>query len=98
MTAQQMEIRRLKEDVIKLQSQCNSMQVQMERLLEKKKGFFKWKKFGMLPSFKGVNVVQKVEEVEEEELESGRETPHDIKTKLMIRSAKPPPKWRKSMS
>lgn len=89
----------MKEDIIRLQSQCNSMQLQMERLVEKKKGFFKWKMFGILPSFKGVNVVQKIEKVEEEEVEfAGRETPHDIKTKLVIRGTKTPPKWRKSMS
>ncbi|XP_059456836.1 coleoptile phototropism protein 1 [Corylus avellana] len=95
MTANQMEIRRLKEDVVRLQSQCNSMQVQIERLVGKKKGFFKWKKFG-LPSFKGVDVIHKIEEVDEES-EFGKETPLGIKTKL-VRGKTPPPKWRKSMS
>lgn len=96
MTGQQREIRRLKEDVLRLQSQCSSMQLQIERLVEKKKGFFKWKKFGMPSLTKGgVNVVQKIEEVEEE-VEFGRETPMDIKTKLV--KGKTPPKWRKSMS
>ncbi|XP_062089784.1 root phototropism protein 3 [Humulus lupulus] len=58
-SVQQMEIKRLKDDVLRLQSQCNSMQIQMERLLEKKKsssssssGFFKWKKFGFVSSLK----------------------------------------------
>ncbi|XP_004506887.1 root phototropism protein 3-like isoform X2 [Cicer arietinum] len=44
MNIQQMEIKKLKEDVHRLQSQCNTMQVQMERMVEKKKGFFKWSK------------------------------------------------------
>ncbi|PON66394.1 NPH3 domain containing protein [Parasponia andersonii] len=73
MSVQQMEIRRLKDDVLMLQSQCNSMQVQMERLLDHKKrssnsssssGFFKWRKFGFVPSFKtstSVSVVEKID-------------------------------------
>ncbi|KAE9467767.1 hypothetical protein C3L33_00306, partial [Rhododendron williamsianum] len=47
MTAQQMEIKRLRDDVLKLQSLCFSMQGQIERMSEKKnKGFFRWKKSG----------------------------------------------------
>ncbi|KAL2463089.1 Phototropic-responsive NPH3 family protein [Forsythia ovata] len=44
MNAQQMEIKRLKEDVLRLQSQCMAMEGQIERLLEKKKGLINWKK------------------------------------------------------
>ena len=72
------------------------MQVQIERLVGKKKGFFKWKKFGLPSLIKGVDVIQKIEEVDEDS-GLGRETPLDIKTKLM-RGKTPPPKWRKSMS
>ncbi|GFP96785.1 BTB/POZ domain-containing protein at5g48800 [Phtheirospermum japonicum] len=43
-TPQRMEIRRLKEDVLRLQSQCMKMEKQIEKLLEKKKGFFSWKR------------------------------------------------------
>ncbi|XP_041017519.1 coleoptile phototropism protein 1-like [Juglans microcarpa x Juglans regia] len=96
MTTQQMEIRRLKEDVIRLQNQCNTMQAQIERLVEKKRGFFNWKKLGM-PSFKSVSVVDKLIEEVEEPVEYGRETPLDMKTKL-VRGRNNPPKWRKSMS
>lgn len=46
MNTQQTEIRRLKEDVLRLQSQCMNMEMQIERLLEKKKGYFSWKKLG----------------------------------------------------
>lgn len=95
MAAQQIEIRRLKEEVMRLQSQCNSMQSHIERLLEKNKkggsGLFKWRKFGIMPSFK--NSV-KIEEGYEEENGFGRQTPM-LKAKLVRRT---PPKWRKSMS
>ncbi|KAF5453192.1 hypothetical protein F2P56_028112 [Juglans regia] len=93
MKTQQMEIKRLKEDVFWLQSQCNSMQAQIERLTEKK-GFFKWKKFGM-PSLKSVNEIEKMKQVEVE-ARLGRETPLDMKTKLM--RGRTPPRRRKSMS
>lgn len=74
------------------------MQTQIERLTDqKKKGFFKWKKLGILPSLKSVNAIQKIEEVGEE-AGLGRETPFDMKTKLM-RGRTPPPKYRrKSMA
>ncbi|KAL5575645.1 hypothetical protein UlMin_017344 [Ulmus minor] len=97
MSAQQTEIKRLKEDVLRLQSQCNYLQVQMERLLEKKKGFFKWRKFG-LPNFKtSVSVVERSGEVERGDFEFERQTPmSSMKTKLVRGPA--PPKWRKSVS
>lgn len=47
MNTQQNEIKKLREDVHRLQGQCNVMQVQMEKMMEKKKGFFKWKRFGV---------------------------------------------------
>ncbi|XP_047959615.1 coleoptile phototropism protein 1 [Salvia hispanica] len=43
---QQIEIRRLKEDVAILQGQCLIMERQIEKLLEKKKGYFSWKRLG----------------------------------------------------
>lgn len=100
MAAQQMEVRRLKDEVTRLQSHCNSMQMQIERLVEKnKKGFFKWRRLAM-PSLKVINgstdVVEKIEEGDEAELGSGRQTPGDLKTKLV--RGRTPSKWRKSMS
>ncbi|KAL8256773.1 hypothetical protein R6Q59_028814 [Mikania micrantha] len=44
-TLQQMEIKQLKEHVNKLDRQCHLMQSQIDKLLEKKKGFFSWRKF-----------------------------------------------------
>lgn len=98
--AQQMEIRKLKEDVYRLQSQFNAMQGQMERMAAKKKGLFKWRKFGMPTFSRNVGEVEKIEEEEEEEeaereVGFGRQTPMDMKTSLVKRT---PHKWRKSMS
>ncbi|KAK7402319.1 hypothetical protein VNO78_14498 [Psophocarpus tetragonolobus] len=84
MNAQQMEIRKLKEDVYRLQSQFSAMQVQMERLLARRKGLFKWKRFEM-PIF-STNVG------EEEEAQAQK----DIKTSLV--KTRTPHKWTKSMS
>ncbi|KAJ8755721.1 hypothetical protein K2173_024265 [Erythroxylum novogranatense] len=96
MNAQQTEIRKLREDVLRLQSQCHAMQVQMERMVEKKKGFFKWKKLGIVHSLKSVG-----EKIEEEgdghgDIGYGRQTPTDMKTKLV--KGKTPARWRRSMS
>lgn len=113
MSVQQMEIRRLKEDVLRLQSQCNNLQVQMERMQEKKQRggyFFKWRRFGLVPSFKSgtaVSVVgNKIEESHDEEdhdhehhhvVGFERPTPMmNMKTKLV--RGRTPPKWRRSMS
>ncbi|KAK9266302.1 hypothetical protein L1049_001824 [Liquidambar formosana] len=95
-TAQHMEIRRLKEDIRRLQSQCFSMQAQIERLSEKKnKGFFRWKKLGV-PAFKSGSVAEKIEDCEGEgESGYGQQTP-GMKTKLM--RGRTTPKWRKSLS
>nr|DAD44820.1 TPA_asm: hypothetical protein HUJ06_003050 [Nelumbo nucifera] len=95
MTIQQSEIKRLREDVLRLQRQCNSMQSQIDRLMEKKKSFFKWRKLGG-PLFKPLSVGDRVEEAEGEHLGFGRQTPMDMKTKLV--QGRTPPKWRKSMS
>ncbi|KAH7547350.1 hypothetical protein FEM48_Zijuj01G0300500 [Ziziphus jujuba var. spinosa] len=99
MSVQQMEVRKLKDEVLRLQSQCKSMQVQIERLVEKKKGFFKWRKLGLpSSSFKSLSgvVAEKIEEVDEAEMGFGRQTPMDLKTRLV--RGRTPPRWRKSMS
>lgn len=96
MNAQQVEIKKLREDVLRLQGQCYAMQMQMERLVEKKKGFFRWKKLGIMSSLKSVSGVEKIEEGDGEvEAGFGRMTPVDMKTKLVKGRN---PKWRKSMS
>ncbi|KAF2323283.1 hypothetical protein GH714_034449 [Hevea brasiliensis] len=96
MNAQQMEIKKLREDVLRLQGQCYAMQMQMERMVEKKKGFFRWKKLGIVSSLKSVSSVEKIEEVNGEgEAGFGRLTPVDMKTKLVKGRT---PKWRKSTS
>lgn len=92
MTAQQMEIKRLRDDVLRLQSQCISMQGQIERMSEKKnKGFFfRWKKSGSGFRSGGGGVVDEGEGV------YGRQTPvAGVKSKLVQGTT---PKWRKSVS
>ncbi|CAJ1955144.1 unnamed protein product [Sphenostylis stenocarpa] len=99
MNAQQLEIRKLKEDVYRLQNQLNAMKLQMERLAVKKKGLFKWKRFGMPTFSRNVGEVEKIEEEEEEaerEVGCGRQTPKDTKTSLV--KSKTHHKWRKSLS
>ncbi|KAB5563954.1 hypothetical protein DKX38_004008 [Salix brachista] len=90
MSEQQVEVRKLREEVRGLQSHCHAMQMQMERLQEKNKGFFRWKKFGnVMPSMKSnnVSVVDKIEGSNEGEGErdagSEMETPVDLKTRLV---------------
>lgn len=113
MSMQQMEIRRLKEDVLRLQSQCNNMQVQMDRMMLEKKQrgtFFKWRRFGLVPSFKTSTAVSVVgNKIEESHDEGDHDHDHDhiggferqtpmmnMKTKLV--RGRTPPKWRRSMS
>ncbi|KAI5660541.1 hypothetical protein M9H77_29334 [Catharanthus roseus] len=91
LNAQQFEIKKLKEDVLRLQSHCMIMQAQIEKLLEKKRGFFSWKKIGLVPSLKGNHRL-----LREVEGDLGRQTPMDMKTKLV--RGKPTSKWRKSLS
>ncbi|KAL3610554.1 hypothetical protein D5086_001574 [Populus alba] len=100
---QQMEIRKLREDVLRLESQCYVMQMQMERMLEKKKGFFRWKKLGIMPnslrSSNNVSIVEKIEgkNAGEGDVGSGIQTPVDLKTKLVRGKGKTSPRRRKSM-
>ncbi|KAG5244216.1 phototropic-responsive NPH3 family protein [Salix suchowensis] len=103
MCGQQTEVRKLREDVHRLQSQCNAMQMQMERLSEKKKGFFRWKFENVMPSSRmksnNLSFVDKIEKSNEGEGEvgCGIQTPVDLKTKL-VRGKKKNPRWRKSIS
>ncbi|GAA0141879.1 hypothetical protein LIER_02921 [Lithospermum erythrorhizon] len=90
--AQQVEIKRLKDDVLRLQSQCMSMQGQIERLVEKKRGFFSWKKIGI--SSLRANVLRDVEG--DGDMGFGRQTPMDMKARLV--KGRTPNRWRKSMS
>lgn len=101
--AQQFEIKKLKEDVLRLQSQCMVMQGQIERLMEKKRGggggggFFSWKKIG-IPSLRtgNRNKLVGVDGGDGDHIGFGRQTPVDMKTRLV--KTKPPSKWRKSLS
>ncbi|KAL2516558.1 Phototropic-responsive NPH3 family protein [Forsythia ovata] len=89
---QQMEVKRLKEDVLRLQSHCMALEGQIEKLMEKKKGFLIWKKFG-IPTLRG----NKNEEIEREaNVGIGLKTPLQMRTRLV--KAKNPNKWRKSLS
>lgn len=98
MNVQQMEIKKLKEEVYRLQSQCNAMQMQMEKMSEKKSGrsFFKWKKLGMAAFSKGTGEVENDQEEGEREVGFGRQTPMDMKSGLV--KCRTPHKLRKSMS
>ncbi|CAI9757763.1 unnamed protein product [Fraxinus pennsylvanica] len=89
---QQMEIKRLKEDVLRLQSHCMALEGKIDKLTEKKKGFLVWKKFG-IPTLRG----NKNEDVEREaEVAIGLKTPLQMKTRLV--KTRTPNKWRKSLS
>ncbi|XP_058112311.1 root phototropism protein 3-like [Magnolia sinica] len=93
--AQQMEIRRLRDEVMRLQSHCNSMQAQLEKLLEKKKkkGIFRWAMIGG-PLFRSAGVE---DSVGEGDMGSERQTPAVV-VKGRKAQSKTLPKWRKSMS
>lgn len=95
MSAQQMEIKKLKEDVYRLQSQCNAMQAQIEKMAEKKKGFFKWKKLGFSKSNGETGNVE-IHETQTE-LGFGMQTPMDMKTSIVVKG-RTPQNWRKSLS
>ncbi|KAI3455368.1 hypothetical protein Pfo_012031 [Paulownia fortunei] len=92
MITQQMEIKRLKEDVLRLESQCMNMERQIEKLLEKKKGYFSWKKLG-IPVFKA----NKIGEVggDAGEAAVGLKTPMEMKARLV--RGRNSNKWRESL-
>ncbi|XAR50590.1 hypothetical protein NMG60_11004949 [Bertholletia excelsa] len=98
-TAQQAEIRRLREDVLRLQNQCMAMQGQIERLMEKKKWFFKWKKSGVpVARFGGSMATGRIEEeVGDGEMSFGLQTPA-MDAKGRVVGARTTRKWRKSAS
>ncbi|KAM7483688.1 hypothetical protein LguiB_008271 [Lonicera macranthoides] len=104
MTAQHTEMRRLKEDVLRLQSQCFKMQGQIERIVEEKKNkmkkkkrwFFKWKKL-IMPSFKTLSLTNEDREVKGE-MGFGRQTPMSIKKKTRLPRGTTPTRRRKSIS
>ncbi|CAN7117563.1 unnamed protein product [Brassica rapa subsp. narinosa] len=107
MNVQQAEIKRLRDDVLRLQSECGAMHMQMERLMEKKssgggsKGFFRWKRLGLGPSIRGSVGVEKMMNDEEEVGDNGEgfepRTPGNMKTRL-VKGRTTPSRWRKSMS
>ncbi|PIN07575.1 hypothetical protein CDL12_19858 [Handroanthus impetiginosus] len=89
MTVQQIEIKRLKEDVLRLQSQCMAMERQLGKLLEKKRGLFvSWKKIG-ISTFKA----HRNGEVEDDDV--GMKSPLEMKTRLLRGRT---PNRRKSLS
>ncbi|XP_052180441.1 root phototropism protein 3-like isoform X2 [Diospyros lotus] len=93
-TAQQMEIKRLREDVVRLESQCIAMQRQMERLIDKKRSgisFFSWKKLGMSAQRSGA--AEKGTDGE-----SGQQTPMDAKKTKPASRGRTPRNWRNSLS
>ncbi|CAA0290139.1 unnamed protein product [Arabidopsis thaliana] len=105
---QQAEIRRLREDMAKLKCECEAMQTQLHKLVEKKgtctsgnKGFFRWKKLGFRSGL-SVSVVENTngEEFgnngEGENFEYVTQTPGNMMTKLV--KGRTPSRWRKSMS
>ncbi|ESQ30157.1 hypothetical protein EUTSA_v10011482mg [Eutrema salsugineum] len=106
MNVQQMEIKRLREDMAKLKSECEAMQTQLEKMVEKKcssssgsKGFFRWKRLGF-SSGVSVSVLDKTNGEEfgnnGEEFEYANQTPGNMKTKLV--KGRTPSRWRKSTS
>ncbi|KAL5975241.1 hypothetical protein ACLOJK_031920 [Asimina triloba] len=98
-TLQQVEIRKLREDVMRLQSQLYSLQVQMMTLLEKKKGIFRWRKLGE-PMFQsaGSGWVERFERAGgDSDLVMDGRTPAQMKAKLVQGKKTPPPKkWANS--
>ncbi|XP_010503149.1 PREDICTED: root phototropism protein 3-like [Camelina sativa] len=99
---QQAEIRRLREDVARLQSECSAMHLQLERLMEKKssggsKGFFRWKRLGLVSSIRGSVGVDKGEEESGDNEGFEPRTPGNMKTRL-VKGRTTPSRWRKSMS
>ncbi|KAK6127955.1 hypothetical protein DH2020_038305 [Rehmannia glutinosa] len=86
---QQMEIKRLKEDVLRLQSQCMVMERQIEKMFEKKRSSsglnFSWKKLGLIPGFKAKRIGEIEEDISNEDGDyyHGLKTPSDMKARLV---------------
>ncbi|KAJ8445584.1 hypothetical protein Cgig2_012472 [Carnegiea gigantea] len=102
--AQQVEIKRLKEDVVRLQDQINALQGQLDRLVEKKKGFFWWRRFSLVSAFRGANESGRSEGIREKDFGAvgfGRQTPITVdhmKSNKLVKGKTTPVRWRKSLS
>ncbi|OEL15105.1 hypothetical protein BAE44_0023880, partial [Dichanthelium oligosanthes] len=95
--AQHQEVRRLREDVARLQVQCNALQAQVDRLSSDRRrrgggGFFKWSAFWF-----GGGMGADVARVDDSESGMERRTPAKGK-KDSAASTTPKAKWRKSTS
>ncbi|CAN8259215.1 unnamed protein product [Cochlearia groenlandica] len=104
MNVQQGEIRRLREDVARLQSECGAMHLQLEKLMEKKsssggsKGFFRWKRLAIKGNVGAEKMANGGEEESGEYCEGFEpKTPGNMKTRL-VKGRTTPSRWRKSMS
>ncbi|XP_074312600.1 root phototropism protein 3-like [Silene latifolia] len=102
-TVQNMEIKRLKEDVLRLQNQMIALQGQLEKLVEKKRGFFRWKKLLLISGSVAVNDGARSESIgnnrEFEEVGFGRHTPlAKEKPKTKVPNSRTSRRWRKSLS
>nr|XP_043616464.1 coleoptile phototropism protein 1-like [Erigeron canadensis] len=100
MTVQQIEIKKLKEHVTKLERQCHTMQSQIDKLCEKKKlGFFNWRKFATSTTLRTMSV----EVVDESRFDGkGYDTGSIGKQTPLIKGkqgrTKTPKRWRQSTS
>ncbi|XP_072960494.1 coleoptile phototropism protein 1-like [Typha angustifolia] len=92
--AHHQELRRLRDDVARLQVRCNALQVQVDRLNSEKRrrGLFRWSSF----LFGGADVVK----VDDSENGAERRTPVSLKKGKSTAShgMATPPKWRNSLS
>ncbi|KAL8250178.1 hypothetical protein R6Q59_033871 [Mikania micrantha] len=94
MTLQQMEIKKLKENMTRLERQCHLMQMQIGKLSEKKKRFFSWKKLAMSTSLRGVSMEERGEDQSFDSCSIGKQTP----LKGKPGRCKTPKTWRQSKS
>ncbi|CAA6672699.1 unnamed protein product [Spirodela intermedia] len=88
--AQQQEIRRLRDDVGRLQLQCHALQVQMDRLVDRKKrggGIFKWRSL----------LFKQIDMTEEQDVVSSH-TPLVWRKGRPLPARTPTPRWRNSLS
>lgn len=98
MTLQQIEIKKLKENVTKLERQCHIMQSQIEKMSDKKKGFFNWRKLTMSSTLRTMSVEVAGERIDGKGYDSssiGKQTP--LKGKHG-RPKSTPKRWRQSTS
>ncbi|XP_076888774.1 root phototropism protein 3-like [Bidens hawaiensis] len=93
LTLQQMEIKKLKENVTKLERQCHLMQMQIGKLSEKKKRFFSWRKLAMSTNLRGMST-DVGDEQGYDSCSIGKQTP--LKGKQG--RSKTPKTWRQSSS